>query len=266
MAIQWSLVLFTALTGLAGWMFAAIAISEVKGVMREIAFPAGLSALIVLLVGGCCSVTHLSHPERMMAALGHPTSGIFTEAVLVGVTAILAIVYLVLLKREVSAGARKVVACMTAIVGVVLSFMAGASYMMVARASWNTVLLPLGYLATSIPAGISAYLMVAAAKKQAIDELFPKILLIGGIIAAACAALYSVASGRIADSIVCIWLMSVVIGGALPAVMGAMVKKNPEKALSFVVVSLVGAIVGSIAYRCFMWIAATNIDNFFQTL
>jgi anaerobic dimethyl sulfoxide reductase subunit C (anchor subunit) len=202
----------------------------------------------------------------MLAALGHPTSGIFTEAVLVGITAIFAIVYLVMLKREASDAGRKVVICIAAAVGIVLSFMAGASYMMAARASWNTFLLPLGYMATAIPAGVAAYLTVAAARKQKIEAPLPTILLAGGIIAAVCAALYAFASGQLANSILYIWVMAVLVGGLLPAVLGYMLQKKPESALSFAAVALLGALIGSVAFRCFMWLAATNVDNFFQTL
>lgn len=266
MEIQWSLVLFTALTGLAGWMLVACAVSDLKGTMKEAAFPASLVALVILVVGGCCSVTHLSHPDRMLGALGHPTSGIFTEALLVGLTALCVIVYLILLKRSAPAPARKTFIVLAAIFGVVLSFSAGASYMMSSRPSWNTIALPLGYLGTAIPAGIACYLVVAAAKKTQIDGVFPTILMAGGIVAALTAAIYAFASGTMADSILLIWVMAVIIGGLAPAVFGYLMKKRPEAALTYAVVALVCAVVGSVAYRCYMWTSTTVIDNFFNTI
>jgi len=266
MAIQWSLVLFTALTGLAGWMFAAIAVSEFKGTMKDAAFPAGLVALIVLIVGGCCSVTHLSHPDRMLGALGHPTSGIFTEAVLVGLVAICAIVYLILLKRDASAGARKACVALAAVFGIALSFLAGSSYMMSSRPSWNTFALPLGYMGTVIPAGIAAYLAVAGAKKVEVDGIFPTLLMVGGIIAALTAAIYAAVSGTMADSVLYIWVMAVAIGGLLPAVLGYLAKKKPASMLTYASVALICAVVGSVAFRCFMWVSTTSIDNFFHTI
>ncbi len=71
-SIQWSLVLFTALTGIAGWTFVCVAADEFLGRAKAAAFPAGIAAFVLAVVGGLASVTHLSHPDRIMGALGHP--------------------------------------------------------------------------------------------------------------------------------------------------------------------------------------------------
>ena len=94
MEIQWSLVLFTALTGMGGCMFACVAADEFLGRAKAAAFPAAVAALVIAVVGGLASVTHLSHPDRIMGALSHPTSGIFTEALLVGCLCVCVVVYL----------------------------------------------------------------------------------------------------------------------------------------------------------------------------
>ena len=156
MEIQWSLVLFTALTGMGGCMFACVAADEFLGRAKAAAFPAAVAALVIAVVGGLASVTHLSHPDRIMGALSHPTSGIFTEALLVGCLCVCVVVYLVLVKREAAAGARKAVAVIGAVFGVLLSFMAGESYLMEARPNWCSQLLPLGYLLTAVSEGIAA--------------------------------------------------------------------------------------------------------------
>lgn len=266
MAIQWSLVIFTALTGTAGWMLACVAASEFAGKLRKAAFPASVCALVLLVVGGLASVTHLSHPERMLEALGHPTSGIFTEAALVGVTSVFVIIFLVLAKREGGEGARKGIAACAAVFGVALSFMAGYSYMMAARATWNTFLLPLGYLATAIPAGVAAYLVVAGVVKDD-GELgkFPTYLLAGGVIAAVCAAAY-VAVSNGPDAILLGWVLAVVVGGIGSAAFGYLVGKKPESATSMAGAALACALVGAIAYRAYMWTAMTSVNNFFSPL
>ena len=128
MEIQWSLVLFTALTGMGGCMFACVAVDEFLGRAKAAAFPAAVAALAIAIVGGLASVTHLSHPDRIMGALSHPTSGIFTEALLVGCLCVCVVVYLVLFKREAGAGARKAVAVIGAVFGVLLSFMASRTW------------------------------------------------------------------------------------------------------------------------------------------
>lgn len=134
-------------------MFACVAADEFLGRAKAAAFPAAVAALVVAVVGGLASVTHLSHPGRIMGALSHPTSGIFTEALLVGCLCVCVAVYLVLVKRGAGASARKAIAVIGAVFGVLLSFMAGESYLMEARPNWCSQLLPLGYLLTAVPEG-----------------------------------------------------------------------------------------------------------------
>lgn len=267
MAIQWSLVLFTALTGAAGWMLACIAIAEFKGLCQKSTFATTLVALIMMVVGGCASVTHLSHPERMLEALNHPTSGIFVEAALIGVTAVLVIVFLILLKRGGHTTAAKVFIAAAAVTGVVLSYSAGSSYMMAARETWNTVLLPLGYCGTAIPAGVAAYLVtVCLFKEDAKDlKLFGYLLCAGGLIAAVTAALYTAQAGG-SDATLLGWVLAVIVGGIVPAIMGFLITRKPESALGFAAVALVCALVGAIAYRCYMWTSMSSIENFFSPL
>ena len=259
MEIQWSLVLFTALTGMGGCMFACVAVDEFLGRAKAAAFPAALVSLIIAVVGGLASVTHLSHPDRIMGALSHPTSGIFTEALLVGCLCVCVVVYLVLLKREVGAGARKVVAVIGAVFGVLLSFMAGESYLMEARPNWCSQLLPLGYLLTAVPEGIAAYLVVVAAKAKDADVA----LLIGGVLGAAGAAAYVLWAGP-ADGVQWALLAVAVIGaGVVPAVCGALAGKNPGSLMAAAGGSVACAFVGAVSYRCIMWLITVPIANLF---
>ena len=266
MEIQWSLVIFTALSGTAGWLLAAVAYAEFAGGLKKSVFPATLTALVLLIVGGLASVTHLSHPERMLEALNHPTSGIFIEAVLLGITAALAIVLMVLIKREASPTARKVIAVLAAVVGVALSYEAGASYMMEAHANWNTMLLPLGYLATAIPAGISLFILIAGFCDEE-DQLgvLPVALIAGGVIAAVVAAIGTVSKGG-PDALLLGWILSVCVGGVLPAVFGVILAKKPSTARAVAAVVVVCALVGAIAFRADMWTAAQFVHNFFSPL
>ena len=110
MDIQWSLVLFTALTGMGGWLFFFICLNVFVRKTDKGAFAGTATALALTVVGGLASVTHLSHPDRMLGALQHPTSGIFTEALLVGLLAIVMIAFLVMLRRGIDGGALKAVA------------------------------------------------------------------------------------------------------------------------------------------------------------
>lgn len=80
MEIQWSLVLFTVVAGAGAWQFAA-AMIEALAKKDELPCRAeSIVAFVLLVVGGCLSVTHLKHVDRILEALNHPASGIFVEA------------------------------------------------------------------------------------------------------------------------------------------------------------------------------------------
>lgn len=269
MEIQWSLVLFSALAGAGGWMLAGLAYDDLKGKNASTRATAAIAAIVVLIIGGIASVTHLSHPDRVMGALSHPTSDIFYEALLLGLAVVCTIVYVILLKRESSDKARKVFICLAAAIGIVLSFVSGLGYaVMDARYSWNTPLLPLGYLATSIPTGLAAYLVVVLAGKdeqQSAGHLFRGVL-VGGIIAAIVAALYAIVSGTAGDQPLVIWGLVVIVGGIVPACIAGLMAKNPEGAFGKAVCALLCALVGSLAFRCFMWMTSTVVANLFLQL
>jgi len=262
MSIQWSLVLFTALTGLAGWMYACIATDEFLCKTKQTAFKAALVALVVAIVGGVASVTHLAHPENMLNVLGHPTAGIFVEALLTGLMCLCGIVYLVLVKREAGAGARKAFAVLAAAIGIILSFAAGYSYMMASIPAWNTILLPFAYMGSAIPAGVAAYLMVAALQKEEADALKPygMFLLVGGLIAALTILVYMCLAGL---GQIGLGIVAVILGGLAPAACGLMITRKPEKASTYAVVALICAFAGVLCVRCAMWLVFDKAINLF---
>lgn len=160
MEIQWSLVLFTVVAGAGAWQFAA-AMIEALAKKDELPCRAeSIVAFVLLVVGGCLSVTHLKHVDRILEALNHPTSGIFVEAAMIGVTCALIAVYFILLVRKSSKGALVGVGLAAAIVGVVFTFACGASYMMDARSVWCTPALPIAYGLTAAGAGCAVNLLV----------------------------------------------------------------------------------------------------------
>lgn len=253
MAIQWSLVIFTALTGLGGWMFACVAFDSVSGRNQGKSLPAALVSLAVMVVGGVASVTHLSHPERMLAALSHPTSGIFTEAALVGLTSACIIVFAVLVAKGASETAQKAFAVLGAVFGIALSFMAGYSYMMSSTAVWDNILLPVGYLCTAIPAGVAAYLAVVGVECEAGSLRALSIVLVAGGILAAVSSIAWPASAGVAGSVVALLAASVVLSGIVPVVCGALLPKRPEQILAVCLIALVACLVGMVCFRCMMW-------------
>lgn len=266
MEIQWTLVIFTALTGMAGWMAACIAIDEFRGPVKKSSFIAALVAAILAVLGGIASVCHLAHPTRMLSALAHPTSGIFIEAVLVGLAVACLISYMILFKKNGNARARKVFIVSAAIFGVLLSFMAGESYMMSSRPVWNTFLLPLGYLGTAIPMGIVAYLVIISSKKdEATIKLYGIFLLIGAIIGVVTAGVYVLASGSMVDCALLFWICCV-FAGIITIICGFMIAKKPAAAMIPAVIAVCCSTVVAIAYRCIMWIVSVPINDFLNMI
>lgn len=266
MEIQWSLVFFTVLTGAGGWMLACIAANELANKPKAIDKTAVVVAAIIACLGGLASVTHLSHPENMLAALSHPTSGIFTEAVLTGLMAASAIVYFVLAVKESSAAARKAFALFGALFGILLSFMAGASYMMSSQLTWNTMFLPIGYACTAMPLGIAIYIALAVSLKEKGVDFQAKALVVGGLLALIASLAYGAVSGTISTQAPLLVGASALVGGVLPAACGIAIVKKPEMALVASVVAAVGALAGTTAYRCAMWLVADMVNNFFGML
>ena len=260
MSIQWSLVLFTALTGMAGWMFACVAIDCFVKKAQGANFIASIVAFVLAAVGGLASVTHLSHPENILGALSHPTSGIFVEAVLTGIFCVSVLLFIILLKKE-SEGGMKVFAIIGAIDGVALSFMAGESYMMSSQTTWNTILLPLSYFATAIPAGIGAYLVCAYAKKAEGLKLYATLLAAGAAIGAIVAAIYVLTSGNI-TGVAVTYFAIILVCMVIAFVIGFMLMKK-ESGLGLAIAAMVCAFGGAVALRCLMWIISLPTSNFF---
>lgn len=270
MEVQWSLVLFTTLVGLGCWCFVCVAVDEFVGKAKATALVASVIAAVALAVGGFASMTHLSHPGRIMEALSVPTSSIFIEAAGVFIIAALIVVFFILKQREAAPKVATVVAVLAALVAVALSFAMGNSYVMGAREAWDTLTLPLAYLGSAMVLGVAAFVVIAALKKVGEEGIafYGRLLGIAGIVALACVAAYALASGIAgnADVAVLLWGGAVVVGCVCPAVLGFVAAKAPAKATALVVVALIAALVGAIAFRVMMWQVGVSTINFFGIL
>lgn len=262
MEIAWSLVVFTALTGCGGWLFVLVAVNEFAGKTTKVDLKAGIVSLALMAIGGIASVTHLAHPDRMLNALQHPTSGIFIEAVLVGISAACVIAYLVCKHREIRLGG-KVFAVAGAVGGVALSFMAGHSYLMDAVVTWNTMLLPIGYLGTAMASGVTLYCALAAALKDEGASCYAAPSAASGIVAAITAAAYASYIAQVPDAMILVAAGGACLGGLAPAVLGCVAATKSSRLLGCEIAAFVCAIVGAVCYRAAMWMAYVPIDNFF---
>ena len=284
MDVQWALVFFTLFTGLGVGLFCAVVATEWWGKAETVRFPAAVTALVALAIGGVASLLHLGHPDRIFGALGHPTSGIFIEMLFIGLAGIGIIVYLVMLKRGSSDVSRKAVATVTAVPAVVLSFTVGNTYVMASRPAWDTLILPLVYVATAAVMGCAALTLFAAVKEDAettgrvaralLISLGVQLVLVIAYVASLTWAPYpdvSRSAGRVLSGSLAplFWAGLVLLGLVVPAVLAYLLRAKKEGGLSPLVgasIGLASVLAGGIAFRALMFALGSGVDSFFSNL
>lgn len=244
----------------------------------------------IVVLGGLASVLHLSHPENILEALNRPQSGIFTEAVLTGLTAAMCFIYWVVDKKSDNEIARKVFAIAAALFGVILSYSAGASYIMASQPTWNTILLPIGFVGVAIPLGVSIYLLIAYIKGESNIKCYQQALAVGGVIALVTSLLYALTSGAFHGAGIVCCVSAIVFSGVCCAVLGYLLSKNgkPAEASSkaedgaesvteahadkatkvptALIAALVCALIGSVSFHVLQYTGADLINNFYGML
>lgn len=167
MIIEWALVFFTLFAGLAAGTFTGVAVTEWRGTASQVRLPGAILTLVALVISGISSVLHLGHPERIFGALGHPTSGIFLEALFMGLFGLLVLFYLMALRRKASDASRKFLATLGVIPAISLAFAVGYTYVMPSRPAWDTIILPLLYMASAAVMGCFILALLLSRAKDA---------------------------------------------------------------------------------------------------
>lgn len=89
MEIQWSLVLFTALSGAGAWLVACAGLDAFKGLAKKTVVPAVVTGIVLIIVGGIASATHLSHVVASWPCWRTRLRAFSWEAVLLGIDVVL---------------------------------------------------------------------------------------------------------------------------------------------------------------------------------
>lgn len=272
MSVEWPLVLFSLLAGCGGCTFAYLALSDLMTANRKGRFPIALVALIVTVVGGFCSVAHLASPQNVMAAVWNigSFSGISVELILIGVTCVLMAVYLVLAKRGASESSIKAVGAVGGVFGLLLAFFTGHGYVIEARATWNTELLPFAYLGTALAFGAFLYAVCAVACK--VDEADVRKMAIpvgvGAVLGAVSVFGYVLAVGFdvAATEPVLLWGGLVLCGIVVTAACGivAMVRRQSMDSYAVPCVGLAATALGAVSLRAFMWLVGSGFLGLFE--
>jgi len=281
MDIQWPLVFFTLLTGLGAGTFMVVAVGEWTGKLEKTRMPGAITAFVALLAGGVASIFHLGHLERIFNALGHFGSGITQEMLMVGLTGLAALVYIVMLRTGYSAQVRKIVAGIGLVLGVIMACAVGYSYVLPARPAWNTLLLPLLYLASAVVMGsFVIYLWTVLRKEDAALKTIDRATMIALAVQTVLILTYllyiasapfqnpnrSVTRLLIGDLAPVFWLGLVLIGLLIPLFLTFRILTAQKPSFSPMLVAVVGLIcvvVGAIAFRAPMYLLGSSIEQFF---
>jgi len=284
MTVMWTLVFFSLFAGLGAGLFVAVVVTEWRNRAEAVRFPAAATALAALIVGGISSVLHLGHPERIFNALNHPTSGIFLEFVFMGLAGLGIVVYMVMLARGSSDSSRRAEATVTAVPAVVLSFQVGHTYVMASRPAWDTIILPLLYMATAAVMGCCALSLFAAQKKEVgttrraawatLISLAVELVLIIAYVAHLSSAPFADAS-RSADRVLSgnlaalFWIGLVLCGLLVPVVLSWLLRSQKAGWLSpftSAAIALAAVLGGGIAFRALMFTLGSGVKQYFGGL
>ena len=139
MELQWPLIIFTTLVSWCAGTFATQAYLALKGTVQKAQIRCWIVSAVLLVVGGIAVFFHLQHWERIFNGFGHITSGITQELIAIIVLAIVAVIYLAMLRKN-EGSVPKWVAILAIVMSAVLVVVMGHSYMMEARPAWCNVL------------------------------------------------------------------------------------------------------------------------------
>lgn len=198
MELQWPLIIFTTLVAWSAGLFASQCAFALKGVGKKAQMPAWIVSAVLLVTGGIAVFFHLQHWERIFNGFGHLTSGITQELIAIVVLGIVAVVYLVLLRKSDDGGS---VPAWIAVVGIVVSAVLVAvmahSYMMAARPAWDSVFWIPYVLGNACVLGPATFALLPGAASADEDAALPASVglfaLIGAVVNAVTTAAYAIA-------------------------------------------------------------------------
>ena len=141
MELQWPLIIFTTLVAWSAGLFGTQALMAAFGTGKRAQVPAWICSAVLLAAGGIAVFFHLEHWERIFNGFGHLTSGITQELIAIVVLAVVAVAYLVLMRKsDDGASVPKWLAWASVALSVALVAVMAHSYTMAARPAWDSVL------------------------------------------------------------------------------------------------------------------------------
>ena len=289
MELQWPLILFTALVAWSAGLFGTQALLAAGGHAKRSQTPAWVASAALLAAGGVAVFFHLEHWERIFNGFGHLTSGITQELIAIVALAVVAVAYLVMMRRSEDGAAAPKWLCWVAVaVCIVLVAVMAHSYTMAARPAWDSVLWILYVLGNACVLGPCTMALVMAAVG---DEVVPVGLpaLAGAALATLATIAFAIflqmsagsfaevgfyfdptrptagmadAAAAVAAQAPLLWAGAVLVGGALPLVAAFMGRRSGNWRL-WGSVAVVCALIGAIALRVVFYELGLSVFMFY---
>ena len=289
MELQWPLILFTALVAWSAGLFGTQALLAAGGHAKRSQTPAWVASAALLAAGGVAVFFHLEHWERIFNGFGHLTSGITQELIAIVALAVVAVAYLVMMRRSEDGAAAPKWLCWVAVaVCAALVAVMAHSYMMAARPAWDSVLWILYVLGNACALGPCTMALIMAA---AGDDVAPAGLpaLAGTALAAAAAVAFAIslqasagsfaevgfyfdptrptagmadAAAAVAAQAPLLWAGAVAVGGLAPLVAALMGRKTGNWRL-WGAVAVACALAGAVALRVVFYELGLSVFMFY---
>ncbi len=235
MAVEWSLLIYSVLVGIAIGPFAVMALTGCLEAHRGVCKWGALVGLASIALGGVAAFTHLAAPQHIIYIFTNLGSAMGLEMLVTVFTGLVAALFAAQMWFDVWPGGRRIVAVVGLIAALASVLLIGRMYMLPARPMWNTWLLPLTFLTTSVVSGLLAMLVLGSFAPLEKGEDRSKLLATVGtwalgalVVNAIVAVLYFVTStGQVGetarlfsgDLALGFWLGLVVIGIVAPLVL-----------------------------------------------
>jgi DMSO reductase anchor subunit len=277
MEIQWSLVFYSLFLGLAIGPFAVAALTDCLKTHPGVCKWGAVVALVSLVLAGISAFTHLGTPLHAINVFNNLLGSDLSREVLVTfVTGVIALVFWAQMFLGILPNYKRGVAWAGLVFSALSAFLIGVSYMVNARPMWNSWLLPLTLLTSSIPMGLLAMLVVSnfALGADVKDRLPVRQKLVQWtfivlVVYAVIAALYLFVGGAQAgvlnrivagDLAVGFWLGVVVVGLALPLALVFMSQRADDKRLTqWVTIAFVLVLAGGIVIRALLFVVGVRV-------
>ncbi|WP_080802037.1 dimethyl sulfoxide reductase anchor subunit family protein [Arabiibacter massiliensis] len=289
MELQWPLIVFTTLVAWSAGLFASQSLMALVGAGKKSQMTAWVASAVLLAVGGVAVFFHLEHWERIFNGFGHLTSGITQELIAIVVLAVVAVVYLVMMRKsDDGASVPKWLAGVSIAVCVVLVAVMAHSYTMAARPAWDSVLWILYVIGNACVLGPATMAVIMSLKG---DDVVPVALpaLIGTAIAAVTAVAFAAflqasggsfaevgfyfdpthptkamadAAATVAGQAPLLWGGAVVVGAIVPLVAAFMGKRSGNWKL-WGSVAVVAALIGAVCLRVAFYNLGLSVFMFY---